>query len=304
MLNKIVAETLPYFPKKFIWLFSKRYVAGEDIDDGLNTSRELNDRRIWVTVDLLGEFIHTLKEAETNKNEYLKIIDRFTTEKIKGNFSIKPSSFGLVIDEEKSYQYIREVVMSAASVNNFVRIDMEDSQCTSSEIELYKKLKQEFPKNVGLVLQAYLKRTYTDLEKLIQTSHSAEEPLNFRLCKGIYVESEEISYKNHQEIRNHFLADLELMLSNGVYAAIATHDEYLVNNAARLISRYNVQPGNYEFQMLYGVTPGLRDRIVAEGHPMRIYVPYGKDWFGYCSRRLKENPKMVNDIIKAMFIRR
>lgn len=304
MLNKIIATTLPYFPKKFIWMFSKRYVAGENIDDGILTSRSFNQRGIVVTVDLLGEFIHTIQEAEKNKNEYLKIVERFSSEGIKGNFSIKPTSFGLLVDEDKCYEYVREVVLMATKVKSFVRIDMEDSQCTSKEIELYKRLKSEFPLGVGLVIQAYLKRTRSDIETLIKTDHSKEAPLNFRLCKGIYIEPEEISYKNAHEIRQQYLSDLELMFKNGVKVGIATHDEFLVNKAMQMIDRYNVPKELYEFQMLFGVTPALRDMIVSKGHTMRIYVPYGKDWFGYCSRRLKENPRMVNDIIKAMFIRR
>jgi proline dehydrogenase len=303
MLNQIVANTLPYFPKKFIWMFSKRYVAGENIDDGIMTSKSLNQSGILVTVDLLGEFIHSIQEAEKNKNEYLKIVDRFTVEGIKGNFSIKPTSFGLLVDVEKCYQYIREVVVKANEAKSFVRIDMEDSQCTSIEIELYKRLKKEFPRSVGLVLQAYLKRTRKDIEEMLKTNHSEESPLNFRLCKGIYVEPDEISFKNAHEIRHQYLLDLDLMLKNKIYVGIATHDEYLVTEAMKLIEKYNIPKNNYEFQMLYGVTPVLRDKVVAQGHTMRIYVPYGKDWFGYCSRRLKENPKMVNDIIKAMFVR-
>jgi proline dehydrogenase len=303
MLNRIVANTLPYFPKQFVWLFSKRYVAGENIDDGILTSRMLNQQGIVVTVDLLGEFIHTIAEAEKNKNEYLKIVDRFSSEEIKGNFSVKPTSFGLLIDEEICYQYIREVIVRAAEAHRFVRIDMEDSQCTSREIELYEKLKVEFPASVGLVLQAYLKRTRSDIENLLKTSHTPEAPLNFRLCKGIYVEPEAIAFHSVHEIRRQFLLDLELMLNNGVYVGIATHDSFLVAEAMQMIENLAIPKQKYEFQMLYGVTPALRDKVVTAGHTMRIYVPYGKDWFGYCSRRLKENPKMVGDIVKAMFVR-
>jgi proline dehydrogenase len=303
MFTKIIADTIPYFPRKFIWMFSKRYVAGENLDDGIKASRELNRKGIQVTVDLLGEFIHTIQEAETNKNEYLKIVERFSTENINGNFSVKPTSFGLMVDKESCYNFIREVVSKAASTNNFVRIDMEDSKCTSMEIELYTRLKEEFPKNVGLVLQAYLKRTSSDIKNFLKTSHSKESPLNFRLCKGIYIESEEIAFKDFHEIRQHYLMNLSLMLRNGIYTAIATHDPFLINEAINLIVKYKVPNEMYEFQMLYGVAPALRDKIVAGGHTMRIYVPYGKEWFQYCSRRLKENPNMVNDIVKAIFVR-
>lgn len=303
MLNKLVAGTLPYVPKKVVWVFSKRYVAGESINDALAISKQINEKGMLVTVDLLGEFIKTLDEAQQNKNDYLQIIKRFTRENIKGNFSIKPTSFGLLIDEETCYQFVREVVIEAAKSGSFVRIDMEDSQCTTIEIDLYLRLKEEFPQQVGLVLQAYLKRTYSDIEYMFKKSHSTQAPLNFRLCKGIYVEPASIAYKDYHEVRNHYLKSLELMFQNGIYAGIATHDSFLVREAYELISKYKVPADKYEFQMLYGVTPGLRDSVVAEGHKMRIYVPYGKQWFGYCSRRLKENPKMVSDIMKAIFIR-
>lgn len=303
MFNKLVAGTLPFVPKKFVWLFSKRYVAGEEIDDAVSISKHLNDNNISVTVDLLGEFIHTIEEAEKNKNEYLKIVRQFRSANINGHFSIKPTSFGLLIDRQKCYDYVREVVAEAAKANSFVRIDMEDAQCTDLEIELFTKLKNEFPSGVGLVLQAYLKRTYSDIEHMIASGLNKDGTLNFRLCKGIYVEPEKIAYKDKHIIRHQYLKDLELMFKNNIYVAIATHDSFLVKEAYELIDKYKVSKDRYEFQMLYGVTPALRDSIVAKGHKMRIYVPFGQDWFGYCSRRLKENPKMVSDIMKAIFIR-
>jgi proline dehydrogenase len=179
---------------------------------------------------------------------------------------------------------------------------MEDSPCTDKEIKLFRKLKAEFPANVGLVLQAYLKRTMKDIEGMMDLQDS-NNPLNFRLCKGIYVEPEEISFKKYEEINKHYLEDLEFMLKNRIYVGIATHDKPVIEGAYDLIKKYNV-PGNmYEFQMLYGVTPNLRDKIVADGHKMRIYVPFGKQWFGYSTRRLKENPKMASHIIKAIFFK-
>ncbi|MBN2262935.1 MAG: proline dehydrogenase family protein [Prolixibacteraceae bacterium] len=303
MFNKVIAGTLPYVPKKFVWVFSKRYVAGENIESALTASKVLNQSNISVTVDLLGEFIKTIEEAELNKNQYIEIVKRFTNEGINGSFSVKPTSFGLLIDKEKCYEYIREVVAEASKSNSFVRIDMEDATCTDLEIELYGKLKSEFSLNTGLVLQAYLKRTFSDIENMIEKWHSPQTPINFRLCKGIYIEPANIAFKDYHEVRHHFLTDLDLMLKNGIYVGIATHDSFLVREAIALIEKHKVPKNKYEFQMLYGVTPGLRDSIVSQGHNMRIYVPFGKDWFGYCSRRLKENPKMVTDIMKALFIR-
>jgi len=300
MINKLIASALPYFPKKFIWIFSRSYISGETIEDAIRVSSTLNQQKIKVTIDILGEFIKNLDEAGRNKDEYLNLIDVMTENGIDGNFSLKPTSFGLLLDKEICYRHIREIVAKAVSVNNFIRIDMEDSKCTDMEIELYRSLKKEFPRNVGLVLQAYLRRTYSDIEKLLDI-HSDEAPLNLRLCKGIYVEPEAIAYKKHDEINTHYLEDLELMLSKKIYAGIATHDRVLVEGAYNLIKKYNVPCNMYEFQMLYGVTPKLRENIVNEGHTMRVYVPYGKEWFGYSTRRLKENPKMASHIIKAIF---
>jgi len=302
MFNKMIAGMLPYMPKNFVWIFSKRYIAGKKIGDAVRVSKELNKQGIHVTVDLLGEFITKLEEAERNKNEYLEIIDTIMKEKIEGNFSLKPTMFGLLIDKDVCYRNIREIVAKAASYNSFIRVDMEDSQCVDLEIELYRKLKAEFPKNVGLVVQAYLKRTLKDLENMMDM-HSKEIPLSYRLCKGIYVEPAEIAYKKYEEINKHFLEDLEFMFKNGVYPGIATHDKPLVDGAYKLIEKYNVPKNMYEFQMLYGVTPDLRKSIVEKGHNMRVYVPFGEQWFAYSTRRLKENPKMAWLIIKAIFVR-
>jgi proline dehydrogenase len=300
MFNKFIAAILPYFPKKFIWIFSRAYISGETIDDAMRVSKELNSKNIKVTLDVLGEFIKTLEEAEENKKEYLNLIDVSFKNHINGNFSVKPTSFGLLIDKEICYKHIREIVAKAASLKSFIRIDMEDSPTTDDEIALFRRLKAEFPANVGLVLQAYLKRTYNDLEQMMDLN-SPEIPVNYRLCKGIYVEHESIAYKKYEDINQHYLEDLEYIFKNKIYVGIATHDKPLIEGAYRLIKKYNVPKNMYEFQMLYGVTPKLRESVVNEGHNMRVYVPFGKQWFGYSTRRLKENPKMASHIIKAVF---
>jgi len=302
MFNKFIAAILPYFPKKFIWIFSKAYISGEKIDDAIRVSKEFRKNSTDVTLDVLGEFITSLEEAEENKKEYLNLIEVTVKSGIDGNFSLKPTSFGLLIDKEVCYSHIREVVTLAASYNGFIRIDMEDSPCTDMEIELYRRLKQEFPRSVGLVVQAYLKRTLNDVKGLMDL-HTKEAPLNFRLCKGIYIEPAEIAYKKYEEVNLHYLEDLEYMLANGIYVGIATHDKPLIEGAYKLLQKYNVPKDMYEFQMLYGVTPKLRESIVNEGHRMRVYVPFGKKWFGYSTRRLKENPKMASHIIKAIFVK-
>jgi len=301
MLNKILANALPYMPKKLIWIFSKRYIAGETIEDGLRVSRELNKQGVEVTIDLLGEFISTIEQAEENRNKYISIIERFTAEGIVGHFSVKPTMFGLLIDKEVCYANIEAVIKRAAELKTFVRIDMEDSQCVDSELEMYLKFHQKFPANVGLVIQAYLRRTKNDLMNI--GVHANGNPLHFRLCKGIYIEPKHIAFKERGEIREHYLDDLKYMLDHDMHVGIATHDKYLVEKAIDLIKETNVDKTKYEFQMLYGVTPELRSSIVKQGYKMRVYVPFGKDWFGYSTRRLKENPKMASHIVKALFFR-
>jgi len=300
MFNKLMALILPYMPQKFVWFFSKRYVAGKSLDEAINSCKELNKQGVKITIDVLGEFITKLHEAEQNKNEYLNVIEEIQKNKIDGNFSLKPSMFGLLINKDICYNNIREIVAMAAKYDNFVRVDMEDTKCTDLEIELFRKLKNEFPNNVGLVVQAYLKRTLNDITGLLDLN-TPESPVNLRLCKGIYNEPKELAFKLYDEVKQNYLLNLEFILKNNIYAGIATHDKSLVENAFNLLEKHNISKNKYEFQMLLGVTPELRKSIVAQGHTMRVYVPFGTKWFAYCTRRLKENPKMAGMIIKAIF---
>jgi proline dehydrogenase len=300
MLNKMIAGLLPHMPKKLVWMFSKEYIAGETLEEAIVNAKKLNAEGILTTIDILGEFITTLDEARANKEEYLEVIEAAEKAGVEGNYSLKPTFFGLLLDKDVAYQHIREVVAKAASYNNFIRVDMEDSPCTDMEIELYRKLKDEFPGNVGLVVQAYLKRTHQDIEDMKDIS-DPEHPVNLRVCKGIYIEPEELVYENYHQINSNFLADVEYMFQQGMYPAIATHDLPVVEGSYKLIEKYKVSKDKYEFQMLYGVTPALRKSIMDKGHRMRVYVPFGKQWFGYSTRRLKENPKMAGVVIKALF---
>lgn len=302
MLSKIIANLLPYMPKALVWQFSKEYIAGETIEDAIKGAKKLNSEGIMTTIDVLGEFIKNLDEAEANKEEYLQVIEAAEKAGVNGNYSLKPTFFGLLIDKDAAYKLIREVVAKVASYDNFVRVDMEDSPCTDLEIELFRKLKAEFPENVGLVFQSYLKRTHQDIKDL-RDVNSEENPLNLRLCKGIYVEPASIAYKKYDEVNKHFLEDIELMFKEKMYPAIATHDKPVIEGSYKLIEKYNAPKDSYEFQMLYGVTPALRKSILDNGHRMRVYVPFGKQWFGYCTRRVKENPQMANVILKALFFK-
>ncbi len=301
MINRLIANTLPLLPQRLAWLFSRSYIAGETVDEAISACQTLNEDGVKTTIDILGEFIQNLDEAKKNRDEYLDLIDIAQRSGIDGNYSLKPTMFGLLIDGEACYEHIRKIVASASRYGNFIRIDMEDSGCVDLEIDLFRRLKVEFPGNVGLVVQAYLRRTLADLNDLMDL-HTPTIPLNYRLCKGIYQEPARIAYQRHDEVNAHFLKALDFMFQNGVYAGIATHDRVLVDGALALIHRHQVPRNRYEFQMLYGVTPELRRTIVDAGHTMRVYVPYGRHWFGYSTRRLKENPKIVTSIFKSFLL--
>ncbi len=251
-----------------------------------------------VTFDLLGEFIHELAEADRTAAEYGAILDRIRSERIDGNVSVKLTAFGLLLDEASTGDRVRGVVKRAADHGSFVRIDMEDSPCTDRTLALYRRLRQDGFSNCGVVLQAYLRRTLGDVEAL-----RALAP-NYRLCKGIYVEPEAIAYKDADEIRRNYLAALDAMFDAGSYVGIATHDERLVVQAEERIRARGLSRERYEFQMLLGVTDALRRRIVASGHRLRVYVPFGRDWYGYCTRRLKENPRIGRYVLLAMLGRK
>jgi proline dehydrogenase len=302
MINRLIANILPYMPKRLVWIFSKKYISGVSLSDAIRESIKLNEEGCTVTIDILGEYVAELREAEQYKIQYINAIEQFAAQKVNGNFSLKPSMFGLLLDKEICYENIREIVKVADHFDSFIRIDMEDSTCTDDEIFLFRRLKTEFPRRVGLVVQAYLRRTLHDLKQLTELN-TPSSPLNFRLCKGIYVEDASVAYKGYQEVRDHYMEDLEYMLLNGIFAGIATHDSYLVEQSMLLIEKHKIPKERYEFQMLFGVNPNLRRSIVQKGYPMRVYVPFGQQWFNYSTRRLKENPNMVWHIIKAIFIR-
>ena len=302
MINRLIVGMLPYMPKNFAWIFSKRYIAGKELKDAIHVTGKLNKQGIKATMDLLGEFQTRAEKIEYYKNEYLRLMDESVKTGLDNSFSVKPTMFGLLLDKELCYKSIREIVARAASHDRFIQIDMEDTQCTDMEIELYKRLLDEFPHQVGLVLQAYLKRTLDDLKSLVAFDRG-RGLINIRICKGIYNEPEELAFKDKEEINRNFLIDLEYMFQHNIFAAIATHDKKLVNGSYKLITTCKVPNNRFEFQMLFGVTPDLRKSIVDKGYTMRVYVPYGKDWFNYCTRRLKENPTMAFHIIKAIFVR-
>jgi len=244
---------------------------------------------------LLGEFTTSLNQAQTMAHAYEGIIQRIYAEKLQASISIKLTALGLLIDQTACYQLLKQVVAYAKQHYCFVRIDMEDARCTSDTIALYLKLRSEGFDNVGCVLQAYLRRTLGDVRDIL-----AAGGRNTRLCKGIYVESREVAYKIPGLINKNYALLLEELIRGRSFVGIATHDETLVWEAQRLIDRYQLGPDQYEFQMLLGVDEPLRQILVESGHPMQVYVPFGQDWYGYCLRRLKENPQIAGYVFSSL----
>jgi proline dehydrogenase len=248
-------------------------------------------------MDLLGEDVNDDREALIVRENILPILRTIDENKLNSNVSIKPTQLGLSIDKELGYRNIRAVLDEARTLGNFVRIDMEDAQTTDTTLEVYRRLRSEGFTNTGVVIQSYLHRSQTDVRALVN------EGANFRLCKGIYNESPTIAYKGRQEIRDNFMNLLQIILEGGAYVGIATHDDFLIDGAMNLIRKLGLKPNQYEFQMLLGVREGKRDEIVRAGHRLRVYVPYGEQWYAYSTRRLKENPAMAWYITKAIFVR-
>ncbi len=296
-IHKLVVWVLPLFPKSIVWLFSKKYIAGKYLSDGVRKTKELNGMDCITTIDVLGEEIFTSEEANQSKEECIQVLDAIQENQLKANLSLKLTSLGLRVDKELCYENVKAIVQKAKELKNFVRIDMEDSTCTDDTLEIYRKLRKDYD-NVGTVIQSYLRRSREDVQQLIDDSIA-----NLRICKGIYNEPQKVAFKDKSEIRNCFIDLVEMMLKSKSYVAIATHDRILVDESYRVIKSNNGAKSTLEFQMLLGVTEKMRNEIVAHGDRMRIYVPYGVSWHGYCIRRLKENPRLAGHIIKNLFIR-
>ncbi|MGE5437887.1 MAG: proline dehydrogenase family protein [Syntrophothermus sp.] len=292
--NDLIVIAVQAMPKSVVGFFSKKYIAGETLADAVQVVKNFNKRGILATMDVLGESVKNKQEALDAKCKGLEVLNAISENKLNANLSVKLTQLGLLLDEEFCYQNVEELVSRANEINNFVRVDMEDAPTTDATFRIVKRLRQNY-KNVGIVVQAYLKRTYDDV---IVNSAVIN---NYRLCKGIYNESPTIAYKDKQQIRDNYIKVLDYMLKNGIYVGIATHDEYLIKKAYQMIKDLGISKDKFEFQMLLGVREDLRNKINNDGYKIRIYTPFGKDWYPYSIRRLKENPQMAGHIFRALF---
>ncbi|MBX5474521.1 MAG: proline dehydrogenase family protein [Thermoleophilia bacterium] len=293
LLDRAIVRLLPAVPKPVVQLFSSRYIAGPTLADAVEVVRRLNAGGKLATIDVLGEEIAREEEARAIAQAYRDVFAAIDRHGLDCNVSVKLTALGLGLSYELCRENLESVVREAASHGNFVRIDMEDSSTTDDTLRLYRELREAGHDNVGVVLQAYLRRTLGDVRAL------ADLRPNVRLCKGIYVEPPSLAYTDAEAVRASFVRALDALLDAGAYVGIATHDEWLIGEALRLVSRYGLGRDGYELQMLLGVREERADELVAEGHRLRVYVPFGEHWYGYSLRRLQENPAMAGTIARA-----
>ena len=293
LVNTLLVRSLPFVPKSLVGAVSKRYIAGETLEEALEVATGLNRRGFFTTVDMLGEDTTDIGQARRAASDYQEVLQAVGRNGIEGNISVKPTQFGLKLDPKLCADLFRGLIEEARSLGYFVRVEMEDSTCTESTVDLYRALLAEYD-NVGIVFQSYLHRTETDVETLARFSP------NVRMVKGVYVEPAAIAYQGHETVRKQFLALSETLFRAGSYVAFATHDEGLVDDACLLVDRLGLPTTAYEFQMLLGVAEGLREKILESGRRMRVYVPFGRDWYAYSLRRFRENPKIAGYVLRSM----
>jgi proline dehydrogenase len=284
LLDRALARTLPAVPKPVVQLFSQRYIAGSTLADAVRVVRRLNGEGKSATVDVLGEEITRESEARAIAQAYRDVFAAIERDRLDANVSVKLTGLGLHL----SYDLCRENVESVLESGRFVRIDMEDASTTDATLRLYRELRESGRDNVGVVLQSRLRRTLDDVHAL------ADLRPNVRLCKGIYLEGASIAHTDHEAIRANYVRALHALAAiDGAHVAIATHDEWLIGEALRAL------PPSYELQMLLGVREERASQLVHEGHPLRVYVPFGEQWYEYSKRRLQENPAMAGAIARA-----
>jgi proline dehydrogenase len=296
IVDTVLANSVPVVPRAIVRRISGRYIAGDTLEDAVETVRELNRRGCVATIDLLGESTDDKADALAKLRAYKEVLDVLEEHGLKSGVSVKLTGLGLTLDEEFCRENLEEIVVYAGQKGRFVRVDMEDSPHTEATLRLVHDLHKRH-ENTGAVVQAYLRRSLGDVERLVEAGISA------RLCKGIYDEPRKLAYKDFDTVRENYILLLEEFLGGGCYVGIATHDEYLVWHALRLIHRMEIPKDRYEFQMLLGVDEELRGILVGAGHKVRVYVPFGEDWYEYSTRRLKENPKIAGYVAKDVISR-
>lgn len=298
IFHRVLIGAMQYVPESVVWRFSKRYIAGKNIQDAFQVVRALNSSGCSATIDVLGEDSASEERANAARDLYIEALQGIEPASLDCNISVKLSDMGLRLNNERCNEVMHGLVSHAADHGNFVRIDMEDSSVTSVTLDIYRSLREQF-ENVGVVIQACLRRSEADVAELLSGGAT-----NIRVCKGIYIEPPAIAFQDPDDVRVSFQKIIQQLFDGGATrVGIATHDPILVEHARNTIKSENIDKDRYEFQMLLGVAEHLRKELVEEGHPLRVYVPFGELWFKYSIRRLAENPNIAGHIVRNLFHR-
>jgi proline dehydrogenase len=297
VFNKLIVALMPLAPRLLVKMVSKRYIAGEDTKSAMAICQELKEQGFLTTVDILGESVTSNAQAKLARDSYLDLITEVANSGIAKNISLKPTALGLGLSEDLAFEYIESIVQKAHTAGVFIRIDMENSPYTDKTLDIYDRLRSKYPK-IGTVIQAYMHRSQDDVRRIASSSG------NLRICKGIYKESPQIAFQDADKVRQNYLSLVREMLKQGAYVGIATHDHFLIDESLKIIEELQIPTDKYEFQALLGVPIVKRlDELVQMGHKVRIYVPFGSEWYAYSSRRLKENPDIAGYVLKNIFVR-
>lgn len=292
-LDRMMVQLLPYVPRAVVRRVSARYIAGDGVQEALDTVETLNRSGARATVDVLGEFVTEITAANAAAAAYVELFATIAKRQLDTQASVKLTQLGLQIDRDVCVTNLRRLVRAAAQNGNLLTIDMEDSSCTQATLDLFVQARQESAQ-VGAVLQACLRRSQTDLERIMPLAP------NVRICKGIYLEPPSIAYVEREAVRRSFVTLVETMLQRPSFVGIATHDDVVVDRCLELLRRHGATPAQYEFQMLLGVREELRRKLLQAGHPVRVYVPFGEHWYAYSLRRLKENPTIARHVLRNL----
>ena len=295
LINNLIIQILPFLPKFLVKIVASPYIAGITDEEMLQNVEKLNRKGFKVAIDILGEHVKTENEAEEITERYSRIYDEINKRNLLANISIKLTHIGQDLGIDIVRNNLSKIVESAKKNNNFLRLDMENVPYTSETIQLYKEMFNNY-NQIGIVIQAYLHRSIDDIKAL------SNDKFNVRICKGIYVEDPHLVLNDYNDIRENYISLVKESLNNGSYVGIATHDEFLIDSLYSWILENNISKDRYEFQVLHGVPMQKKlKKLMEDGNTVRVYLPYGDNWYDYSVRRLKENPKMAGYIIKNLF---
>ena len=295
IFDSFITKSIPHLPKWFAKPFSKPYVAGETVEEALSKIKHLNSKGFSATIDILGEHTEDTDIARDITHQYCNLYEQIENNGLDSTISVKPTHVGLSISKAEAVSNMLSILKKAKEFGNFLRIDMEDSNVTDQTFEIYMECKKMYDR-VGVVIQAYLYRSENDIDTL------ANDQFNSRICKGIYKESKTIAYQDREDIRNNFLLLAKSMANKASFCGYATHDQSLIDRLLDWLESEKIDPHLFEFQSLFGVPMnGRLEQLVEKGFRVRIYVPFGPDWFDYSLRRLKENPDIAGYVISNLF---